>query len=125
MKQEKDILRAINFQILEPTVISELYKLQLPLQDVDNNPPFQIDPDYSVRILSEYLADLTLMCIEIRSEFTALDIAKACRIVSKYALDKMMPRSVFAGEERVEECCRQVRLMWMEFASVGHFTNRF
>ena len=91
-------------------MLSELYKLP--------------DSDEFVARLSEYLGDLSLMCVEIRRNFDATDIAQACRIVSRVALG--MPRStyVFAGQ-KVEECSRQVRSMWMEFSSPGHFNNRF
>jgi len=82
------------------------------------------DSDKMVVKLSEYLGDLSLMCLEIRQNFDAKDIAQACRFVSRVALG--MPRStyVFAGQ-KVEECSRQVRSMWMEFSSPGNFTNRF
>ena len=100
----------VNFQILVPTVLCELHKTP--------------ESDETVLRLSEYLGDLSLMCIDIRQNFDAVEIAKACRIVAKVALG--LPRStyVFAGQ-RVEECSRQVRSMWMEFSTPGHFTNRF
>jgi hypothetical protein len=99
------------------------------------------DLNATVNRVSEYLADLSLLSLELRTTFDACDLADACRIVARVALGLQAITSdcVFArqGDNHsshytrfrfspvLEECCRQVRLMWMEFNTPGSFTNRF
>jgi hypothetical protein len=44
------------------------------------------ESDINLSKLGEYLADLTLLSMEIRSQFDLADIALACRIIARVAI---------------------------------------
>ena len=72
---------------------------------------------------------MSLLFIELQMNFDVLELADACRIVSRVALGlPVVLHSLGIQLElrpRLEECCRQLRSVWMEFTTPGPYTNRF
>jgi hypothetical protein len=103
---EKQILNTVDFRIIEPTVITEL----------------RILADSKV---AEYLADLTLMQIDIRVNYLPLTVAQACLLVADVALGRPSRLLTVLNRKQFEKCCNDVRSMWMEFESPGSHVSRF
>lgn len=103
---EKQILNTVDFRIIEPTVITELRHL------ADSK-------------VAEYLADLTLMQIDIRVNYPPLMVAQACLLVAEVALGRPPRRLAVLHGRHFEKCCNDVRSMWMEFDSPGSHVSRF
>lgn len=75
------------------------------------------------------MADLSLLFIELRINFDVVDIADACIIIARVALGLPVVLEELGIKlnlrPRLEECCRLLRSVWMEFTTPSHYTSRF